>query len=168
MSRIRPCRNDERDAILAIINAAAEAYRGVIPADCWHEPYMASRELENEIAAGVRFWGYEADGELIGVMGVQAVRDVDLIRHAYVLPHSQRRGVGAALLRHLLPIGERRVLVGTWAAAVWAIRFYRRHGFELVSPERKNTLLRTYWAIPDRQIETSVVLAHPPLDEPDP
>jgi GNAT superfamily N-acetyltransferase len=168
MSRIRPCRNDERDAILAIINAAAEAYRRVIPADCWHEPYMASRELENEIAAGVRFWGYEADGELIGVMGVQAVRDVDLIRHAYVLPHSQRRGVGAALLRHLLPIGERRVLVGTWAAAVWAIRFYRRHGFELVSPERKNTLLRTYWAIPDRQIETSVVLAHPPLDEPDP
>jgi GNAT superfamily N-acetyltransferase len=168
MSRIRPCRNDERDAILAIINAAAEAYRGVIPADCWHEPYMASRELENEIAAGVRFWGYEADGELIGVMGVQAVRDVDLIRHAYVLPHSQRRGVGAALLRHLLPIGERRVLVGTWAAAVWAIRFYRRHGFELVSPERKNTLLKTYWTIPDRQIETSVVLAHPPLDEPDP
>jgi GNAT superfamily N-acetyltransferase len=129
---------------------------------------MASRELENEIAAGVRFWGYEADGELIGVMGVQAVRDVDLIRHAYVLPHSQRRGVGAALLRHLLPIGERRVLVGTWAAAVWAIRFYRRHGFELVSPERKNTLLKTYWTIPDRQIETSVVLAHPPLDEPDP
>jgi GNAT superfamily N-acetyltransferase len=168
MSRIRPCRNDERDAILAIINAAAEAYRGVIPADCWHEPYMASRELENEIAAGVRFWGYEADGELIGVMGIQAVRDVDLIRHAYVLPHSQRRGVGAALLRHLLPIGERRVLVGTWAAAVWAIRFYRRHGFELVSPERKNTLLKTYWTIPDRQIETSVVLAHPPLDEPDP
>jgi GNAT superfamily N-acetyltransferase len=165
MSRIRPCRNDERDAILAIINAAAEAYRGVIPADCWHEPYMASRELENEIAAGVRFWGYEADGELIGVMGVQAVRDVDLIRHAYVLPHSQRRGVGAALLRHLLSIGERRVLVGTWAAAVWAIRFYRRHGFELVSPERKNALLKTYWAIPDRQIETSVVLAHPPLDE---
>jgi GNAT superfamily N-acetyltransferase len=165
MRRIRPCRNDERDAILAIINAAAEAYRGVIPADCWHEPYMASRELENEIAAGVRFWGYEADGELIGVMGVQAVRDVDLIRHAYVLPHSQRRGVGAALLRHLLSIGERRVLVGTWAAAVWAIRFYRRHGFELVSPERKNALLKTYWAIPDRQIETSVVLAHPPLDE---
>jgi GNAT superfamily N-acetyltransferase len=165
MSRIRPCRDDERDAILAIINAAAEAYRGVIPADRWHEPYMESRELESEIAAGVRFWGFEADGELIGAMGVQPVRDVDLIRHAYVRPDSQRRGVGAALLRHLRGISARRMLVGTWATADWAIRFYRRHGFEPVSPERKTALLRTYWTIPDRQIETSVVLAHPPLDE---
>jgi GNAT superfamily N-acetyltransferase len=165
MSRIRPCRDDERDAILAIINAAAEAYRGVIPADRWHEPYMQSRELESEIAAGVRFWGYEADGELIGAMGVQPVHDVDLIRHAYVRPESQRRGVGAALLRHLRGISARRMLVGTWAAADWAIRFYRRHGFELVSPERKTALLKTYWKIPDRQIETSVVLAQPPLDQ---
>jgi GNAT superfamily N-acetyltransferase len=165
MSRIRRCRDDEQDAVLTIINAAAEAYRGVIPADRWHEPYMESRELENEIAAGVRFWGYEADGELIGVMGVQAVREVDLIRHAYVLPDSQRRGVGAALLRHLRAISARRMLVGTWAAADWAIRFYRRHGFEPVSPERKAALLKTYWTIPDRQIETSVVLADPPLDE---
>jgi GNAT superfamily N-acetyltransferase len=165
MSRIRPCRDDEQDAVLAIINAAAEAYRGVIPADRWHEPYMESRELESEIAAGVRFWGYEADGALIGTMGVQPVRDVDLIRHAYVLPDSQRRGVGAALLRHLRGISPRRMLVGTWAAADWAIGFYRRHGFELVSPKRKTELLKTYWTIPDRQIETSVVLAHPPLDD---
>jgi GNAT superfamily N-acetyltransferase len=165
MSRIRPCREDERDAILAIINAAAEAYRGVIPADRWHEPYMESRELESEIAAGVVFWAYEAGGELIGVMGVQAVDDVDLIRHAYVRPASQRRGVGAALLGHLRGISARRMLVGTWADADWAIRFYRGHGFELVSPARKAALLKTHWTIPDRQIETSVVLAHPPLDE---
>jgi GNAT superfamily N-acetyltransferase len=163
--RIRPCRDDERGAILAIINAAAEAYRGVIPADRWHEPYMDSRELDSEIAAGVRFWGYEADGELIGAMGVQSVQEVDLIRHAYVRPDSQRRGVGAALLCHLRAISARRMLVGTWAAADWAIRFYRAHGFELVSTERKTELLKTYWTIPDRQIETSVVLADPPLDQ---
>lgn len=165
MTRIRPCRGDERGAILAIINAAAEAYRGVIPADRWHGPYMESRELESEIAAGVRFWGFEADGELIGAMGVQPVRDVDLIRHAYVRPDSQRRGVGGALLRHMRGISARRMLVGTWATADWAIRFYRRHGFELVSPECKTALLRAYWTIPDRQIETSVVLALPSLDE---
>jgi GNAT superfamily N-acetyltransferase len=165
MSGIRPCRDDERDAILAIINAAAEAYRGVIPADRWNEPYMHSGELEGEIAAGVRFWGFEVDDELVGAMGVQPVRDVDLIRHAYVLPASQRRGVGAALLQHLRAMSERRMLVGTWVAADWAVRFYRRHGFELVSAARKTALLKTYWAIPERQIETSVVLAYPPLDE---
>ena len=164
MSPIRPCREDERDAILAIVNAAAEAYRGVIPADRWHEPYMGSRELESEIAAGVRFWGHEVGGELVGVMGVQAVADVDLIRHAYVLPESQGRGVGTALVRHLRGMSSRPVLVGTWAAAEWAIRFYERHGFEVVAPERTAELLATYWTIPDRQIETSVVLANPPLD----
>jgi len=162
MSSIRPCRDGERDSVLAIINAAAEAYRGVIPADRWREPYMDSRELEGEIAAGVRFWGYEADGGLIGAMGVQAVQDVDLIRHAYVLPGHQRRGVGAALLEHLRGVSARRMLVGTWAAAEWAIGFYRRHGFELVPPEQKDMLLNTYWSIPDRQVETSVVLALPP------
>jgi GNAT superfamily N-acetyltransferase len=149
---------------LAIINAAAVAYRGVIPPDRWHQPYMEARELASEIEAGVRFWGYEADGELIGAMGVQAMPDVDLIRHAYVLPASQRRGVGAALLRHLRGLSEGRLLVGTWAAADWAIRFYRRHGFELVPPEQGAALLRKYWTIPDRQIETSVVLADPPLE----
>ena len=165
MSRIRPCRNDERDAILAIVNTAAEAYRGVIPADRWHEPYMDSRDLDGEIAAGVVFWGYEADARLIGIIGVQALRDVDLIRHAYVLPCNQRRGVGCALLRHLRDLSAQRMLVGTWAAADWAIRFYQRNGFELVSPEAKTALLEAYWTIPDRQIETSVVLADPPLDE---
>ncbi len=165
MSRIRPCRDDERTAILAIVNAAADAYRGVIPSDRWHEPYMQSDELDREIAAGVAFWGYEADGALVGIMGVQRVRDVDLIRHAYVSPASQRHGVGGALLEHLAGRSTRRILVGTWAAADWAIRFYRRHGFEIVWPERKAALLRTYWTIPERQIETSVVLASPPLDE---
>ena len=154
---IRRCHEDERKEILAIVNAAAEAYRGVIPADRWHEPYMPAAELDDEIAAGVAFWGYEADGELLGVMGIQPVRDVDLIRHAYVTPASQGRGVGGALLEHLLASATRRVLVGTWAAAEWAIRFYRRHGFEPAA----QGLLRTYWAIPERQIETSVVLARP-------
>jgi GNAT superfamily N-acetyltransferase len=158
MHTIRPCRDDERAEILTIVNAAAEAYRGVIPPDRWHDPYMPASELDAEIAAGVGFWGYEADGALLAIMGIQPVRDVELIRHAYVRPGSQRRGVGGALLDELLRATTRPVLVGTWAAAEWAIRFYRRHGFELVSPERKDALLRAYWTIPDRQIETSVVL----------
>jgi GNAT superfamily N-acetyltransferase len=162
MGSIRPCRDDERAAILAIVNSAAEAYRGVIPADRWHEPYMPSDELDSEIAAGVVFWGYEADGELLGIMGIQPVGDVDLIRHAYVSPASQGRGIGAALLAHLARSTSRPILVGTWAAADWAIRFYRRHGFELVAPDRKAELLKTYWTIPDRQIATSVVLANSP------
>jgi GNAT superfamily N-acetyltransferase len=164
MSTIRPCRHDERAAILAIVNAAAEAYRGVIPADRWREPYMPPHELDHEIAAGVAFWGYEADdGELLGIMGIQDVGDFDLIRHAYVEPGKQRHGVGGALLQHIARGATRRMLVGTWSAAEWAIRFYERHGFELVSPERKAELLRTYWTIPERQVETSVVLANPPL-----
>ena len=163
-SSIRRCRDGERPAILAIVNAAAEAYRGVIPADRWHEPYMSAGELDAEIAAGVAFWGFEADGTLTGIMGIQPVRDVDLIRHAYVSPGSQRHGVGSALLEHLTHSAVRRTLVGTWAAAGWAIRFYRRHGFEQVSPEQTAALLRAYWTIPERQIEASVVLARPPLD----
>jgi GNAT superfamily N-acetyltransferase len=165
MTHVRPCRDDERTTILAIVNAAAGAYRGVIPADRWREPYMPLRELEGELAAGVAFWGYEADGALVGVMGIQRVGDVDLIRHAYVSPGSQRRGVGSELLENLPRATTRRTLVGTWAAADWAIRFYRRHGFELVSPECKSALLKAYWTIPDRQIEVSVVLAKPPADE---
>jgi GNAT superfamily N-acetyltransferase len=163
VSAIRPCRDDENAAIVEIVNAAAEAYRGVIPADRWHDPYMPLEELEGEIAAGVRFWGYEDDGELVGVMGIQPVRDVNLIRHAYVSPARQRHGVGGALLDHLMQAATKRVLVGTWAAAEWAIGFYRRNGFELVSRERTAALLKDYWAIPERQIETSVVLARPPL-----
>jgi GNAT superfamily N-acetyltransferase len=158
---IRPCRDEERDAILAIVNAAAEAYRGVIPADRWHEPYMSSEELAGEIEAGIEFWGYEDDGELVGVIGIQPLSEVDLIRHAYVSPGSQRKGVGGALLEHVSSAATRRILVGTWAAADWAISFYRRHGFELLSRERATELLRKYWTIPDRQIETSVVLAKP-------
>jgi N-acetylglutamate synthase-like GNAT family acetyltransferase len=161
----RPCRPDERDEILAIVNAAAEAYRGVIPPDRWREPYMDAGELDGEIAAGVRFWGCEANGRLIGVMGVQPVEDVTLIRHAYVRPQEQRRGVGAALLGRLSDDASKPTLVGTWAAASWAIEFYRRHGFELVSPQRKTELLRRYWRIPERQVETSVVLASPPLED---
>jgi GNAT superfamily N-acetyltransferase len=163
MSHVRACRGDERDAILRIVNLAAEAYRSVIPADRWREPYMPASELDEEIAAGVAFWGYQAGGELLGVMGIQEVRDVDLIRHAYVLPGRQGGGVGSVLLEHLVGVSTQRMLVGTWAAAEWAIRFYRRHGFELVTPEQKTELLRSYWTIPDRQIETSVVLAKPPL-----
>jgi GNAT superfamily N-acetyltransferase len=165
MSNIRLCRDSDREAILAIINAAASAYRGVIPADRWHEPYMAADELNDEMAAGVAFWGYEQDNTLVGVMGLQSVRDVDLIRHAYVLPGSQRGGVGTALLAHLRLTSTRRMLVGTWAAAEWAIRFYTQHGFTVVSPARKDVLLRTYWNIPDRQIEASVVLADGPDQE---
>ncbi len=162
---IRRCGGADRPAVLAIVNAAAEAYRGVIPADRWHEPYMDADELGAEIAAGVAFWGYEADGALVGVMGIQPVGDVDLIRHAYVAPGSQRRGVGAALLAHLRGQSERRMLVGTWADAEWAVRFYRRNGFEQVSPGLRTELLRRYWSIPERQVETSVVLADPPFVE---
>lgn len=142
-----------------IVNEAAEAYRDAIPPDCWHEPYMPMEELEREIAAGVKFWGYEADGELIGVMGIQNVRDVDLIRHAYVISNQQGRGVGSALIKHIQSLATRPMLVGTWADARWAIGFYERHGFRLVTPAEKEVLLRKYWSIPDRQIETSVVLA---------
>lgn len=149
--------------MLAIINAAAIAYEGAIPSDRWHEPYMSVDELRAEIDGGVSFWGVEMDGELVGVMGIQAVRDVDLIRHAYVLPDRQRQGIGAALIRHLRRQTTRRILVGTWAAATWAIAFYRHHGFELASAERMAQLLRTYWTIPERQIETSVVLDSPPV-----
>jgi GNAT superfamily N-acetyltransferase len=168
MSTIRRCRDDEAATILAIVNGAAEIYRGVIPDDRWHEPYMSPAELETEIAARVAFWGYEVDGRLVGVMGIQPVGDVELIRHAYVVPGGQRQGVGGALLRHLRGQTAKRILVGTWAAAEWAIDFYRRHGFALVAPDRAAALLRTYWSIPDRQIETSVVLADPPFDPAEP
>lgn len=156
---IRRCSADERDAILAIVNAAAEAYRGVIPEDRWHEPYMPMEELDAELAAGVEFWGQDDGGRLLGIMGIQPVGDVNLIRHAYVLPERQGEGVGGALLEHLLELATRPMLVGTWAAAEWAIRFYERHGFEYVGRERTAELLREYWDIPERQIETSVVLA---------
>ena len=160
--RVLPVPAEARAEILAIVNAAAEAYRGVIPADRWHDPYMPAEQLEREIAAGVAFWGADVDGRLAGVMGIQAVRDVDLIRHAYVRPEHQGAGIGRILIEHLVARAERPLLVGTWAAATWAIRFYERNGFEILEKREKDRLLRTYWSIPERQVETSVVLAHRP------
>jgi GNAT superfamily N-acetyltransferase len=162
---IRLCREDELDVVLAIVNEAAAVYRGVIPEDRLHEPYMPSSELRGEIAAGVEFWGWVDDdgGELLGVMGVQPVQDVWLIRHAYVRSSAQGRGIGGELLAWLTERVDGQLLVGTWAAATWAIRFYERHGFVAVPGARIAELLRRYWSIPERQIETSVVLAKPPL-----
>jgi GNAT superfamily N-acetyltransferase len=157
---IRPCTAADIPMIDAIINQAAEAYRGVIPDDCWHEPYMSRAELLAEIDAGVSFSGWEESGALVGVMGLQPVRDVTLIRHAYVRPGCQGRGIGARLLDMLREHTHGRILVGTWADAVWAIRFYERHGFELVTPNDTDRLLRTYWTISPRQSEVSVVLVN--------
>ncbi len=146
-----------------VINAGAAAYRGVIPAECGHEPYMSEAALRAEIAAGVDFVGCELEGEISGVMGIQSVRNVDLIRHAYVLPAHQGKGLGSALLRHLRARRVRPMLVGTWAAASWAIAFYEKHGFEHVPREAKELLLKAYWTVPERQIEASVVLSDPAL-----
>ena len=156
---IRDCGPDDFKAMVEIINDAAAAYRGVIPADCWHEPYMAADELRRELDAGVNFRGFVHDGGLHGVMGVQRVRDVVLIRHAYVRTTRRNRGIGSRLLDDLLAAITDPVLVGTWAAATWAIRFYRKRGFRLTTERQKGELLRDYWSIPARQIETSVVLA---------
>lgn len=155
---IRRCHPDDFDAIWTIINDGAQAYRGIIPADRLEDPYMSQDKLRHEIEAGVTFWGYEEDGVLSGIMGIQDVKDVTLIRHAYVRSASQKHGIGAKLLAHLCELTNRPILIGTWADAAWAIRFYERHGFALVSPEEKNRLLKIYWTVPDRQIETSVVL----------
>ena len=157
---IRLCSN-EVDSILAIINDGAEAYRGIIPADRFADPYMSREKLAHEIALGVTFWGYEQAGELLGVMGIQHIEDVTLIRHAYVRTRSQKQGVGAALLEHLRGLATGPVLIGTWAAADWAIRFYQRYGFEQVDAADKDRLLERYWTVPERQRETSIVLADP-------
>ena len=156
---IRKFHNHELDSIYSIINDAARAYRGFIPADCWKEPYMPYDELLHEVNDGILFWGYEEDGELVGVMGIQHVLNVTLIRHAYIRTQRRNQGIGSNLLSHLRLQTHRPLLVGTWADASWAIRFYQHHGFHLVSQEEKDRLLRKYWSIPNRQIETSVVLA---------
>ncbi len=158
---IRRSTEADFDAILAIVNEAARAYDGVIPADRYHDPYMPAEELRGEIDAGVEFWAWEEAGALLGVMGIQDVEDVTLIRHAYVRPADQGHGIGARLLAHLRVQTTRPLLIGTWADAAWAIRFYRKHGFELTSAAQKAALLRHYWSVPERQIETSVVLAEP-------
>ncbi|MGC9523492.1 MAG: GNAT family N-acetyltransferase [Anaerolineae bacterium] len=154
---------DEADfeAILTIVNDAAQAYKGVIPADRWHEPYMPADELREEIDAGVEFWGLEEAGTLLGVMGIQDRGDVTLIRHAYVRPAAQGRGIGTRLLKHLETLTEKPILIGTWAAATWAIGFYEKNDYRRVSVAQKTRLLRTYWSIPERQVATSVVLAGP-------
>jgi N-acetylglutamate synthase-like GNAT family acetyltransferase len=156
---IRPAENRDFEDIFTIINDGAQAYKGIIPADRWHEPYMPREELREQIEAGVEFSVYVDDGEMLGVMGIQHVQDVTLIRHAYVRTASRSRGIGGQLLQHLRTISQGPVLIGTWAAAVWAIGFYEKHGFRVVSHEEKEQLLRRYWKIPERQIETSVVLA---------
>ena len=156
---IRQCSKDDVEALFAIINDAAQAYKGHIPADRWHEPYMTMDHLLGEIAKGVVFWGWEEQGRLAGVMGIQDVQDVTLIRHAYVRTAERGKGIGGRLLTHLRTLTTRPTLVGTWAAATWAIRFYEKHGFRLVTWVEKERLLRKYWSIPERQTETSVVLA---------
>ncbi len=156
---IRKSVDNDFTAMLAIINDAARAYRGVIPADRWHEPYMPADELSEEIASGVVFWVAERDGQLAGLMGIQDKGEVALVRHAYVAPNAQKTGLGTTLLRHVQSLTDKPILIGTWAAASWAIEFYRRNGFTVVSIAQKDHLLRKYWSIPVRQIETSVVLA---------
>jgi GNAT superfamily N-acetyltransferase len=158
-ARIRPLLGTELPVALEIVNDAAVAYRDAIPADRWHDPYMDRAYLDGEIAAGVTFFAHENADGIAGVMGIQDIADVTLIRHAYVRTTAQRGGIGSALLRHMLSLATRPVLIGTWAAATWAVSFYQRNGFTLVSPAEKDRLLQTYWSIPARQVETSVVLA---------
>ena len=156
---IRKLLRTDFDAMLSVINDGAQAYKGIIPADRWKDPYMSADELEEELKAGVTFFGWEENETLVGVMGIQPVQDTTLIRHAYVRTQYQRRGIGSRLLEHLLRLAKTpEILVGTWADASWAIRFYEKYGFTLVSTEEKDRLLRRYWSIPERQIETSIVL----------
>jgi GNAT superfamily N-acetyltransferase len=156
---IRRCTDSDFDAIFKIINDAAQAYKGVIPPDRWHDPYMSREQLMMEMDDGVVFWGLDIEGRLEGVMGIQDKGEITLIRHAYVRTASRNKGIGTRLLRHLEPLSSRPILMGTWAAAAWAVSFYEKNGYRLVGTEEKNRLLRKYWSIPDRQVETSVVLA---------
>ncbi|MGD0276980.1 MAG: GNAT family N-acetyltransferase [Syntrophales bacterium] len=155
---IRKCMEQDIGVIFEIINDAAQAYKGVIPADRWHEPYMSQEQLKQEIDAGVSFWGFEKDGNLVGVMGIQDKGEVTLIRHSYVRKQSWNRGIGTILLQFLESITDKPILIGTWSDATWAIAFYEKNSYQLVSTEEKNHLLRKFWTIPERQIETSVVL----------
>jgi N-acetylglutamate synthase-like GNAT family acetyltransferase len=158
---IRKCKKSDFNTILEIINDAAQAYKGIIPRDRWHEPYMSFAELRAQIDDGIVFRGLERNGQMLGVMGIQDKGDVTLIRHAYVVPRAQKRGIGKKLLQYLENMTEKPILIGTWAAASWAVSFYQKNGYSLVSEEEKDRLLRKYWSIPERQVETSVVLANP-------
>ena len=156
---IREISSSDFDGVFRVVNDAAQAYRGIIPDDRWKEPYMPREELKEEIDAGIEFYSWVENGDVIGVMGIQRVLDVTLIRHAYVLTEHQRKGIGGRLLKHLVDLTESQdILIGTWEDADWAVHFYEKHGFELVSQKEKERLLRKYWNVPDRQIETSVVL----------
>ena len=156
---ILKCEQKDFNEIYEIINDAATAYRGIIPADRWHEPYMSEEELKRQITEGVQFWSYRENNKIIGVMGIQFKKDVTLIRHAYIRTTERNKGIGSRLLEHLYKISATPILIGTWADADWAIEFYQKHGFRLLPEEEKNNLLNKYWNIPIRQIETSVVLA---------
>jgi GNAT superfamily N-acetyltransferase len=158
---IRTCNAADTPTIAAVINDGAQAYRGVIPDDCWSEPYMPLVELEQEIAAGVRFYGFETAGALTGVMGIQDRGEVDLIRHAYVRTAQRRAGIGGALLKHIDALSPRPILLGTWAASTWALDFYCKHGYRILDRAQTNQLLRRFWTVPEEQMATSVVLANP-------
>jgi len=158
MKTILPSQPADLPFVLEIINESALAYKGVIPPDRWHEPYMPLAELESEIDKGVRFYVCKVDDRMLGVMGIQDVKDVTLIRHAYVRREFRGQGIGRALLEYVNQLTNRSVLIGAWKAATWAVRFYERNGFTLVDEQEKNRLLRIYWTIPDRQVEESVVL----------
>jgi len=157
---IVPGKKTDFEEILDIINEAALAYKGIIPEDRWHEPYMSGQELQNQMDDGVQFWCYHDHDRIIGVMGIQDKADVTLIRHAYVRTIARNKGIGGKLLNHLSELTTKSILIGTWADATWAINFYKKHGYNLVSHDDKERLLRKYWNIPIRQIETSVVLAN--------
>lgn len=157
--KLRSARPDDLPVMAGIVDRAAQAYRGVIPPDCWHEPYMPESELRQEVADGIEFWLAEAGGMPVGMMGIQDRGEVALVRHAYVLPGQQRAGIGTGLLHHVEALTGKPILIGTWAAATWAIAFYRRNGYTVVTDAEKDSLLRRFWSIPERQIETSVVLA---------
>ena len=157
---IRKCAEINVTKLYAIINDAAQAYKGVIPDDRWHEPYMPLEELEHEIEDGVVFWAFEEDGNLLGIMGIQDRDDVALIRHAYVRTNRQNHGIGTQLLQHLERTTKKPILIGTWADARWAIRFYERNGYRLLSRKETEQLLQRYWSIPERQVVTSVILAN--------
>jgi N-acetylglutamate synthase-like GNAT family acetyltransferase len=156
---LRKCLSSDIPEIFTIVNDAAHAYKGVIPADCWHEPYMPLAEVKQEIENGVEFWGLERDGLLLGVMGIQDKGEVALIRHAYVRTSVRNSGIGTELLRHLESLTSKLILIGTWAAARWAVTFYAKNGYRMVTTEEKERLLRKYWSISERQVATSVVLA---------
>ncbi len=154
------CEENDFQEIYEIINDGASAYRGVIPADRWHEPYMSKEELKKQINEGVQFWSYREGEKIVGVMGIQDKKDVTLIRHAYVRTTQRKKGIGSKLLEHLCSIAATPVLIGTWSDASWAIEFYQKHGFRLLPTAEKDNLLQKYWTIPGRQVETSVVLAN--------